>query len=363
MDLKQLSDTELRQLETKVEFDISKYHNFQLAKKIQLNSAYGAMGNQYFRFFDIRLAEAVTLSGQLVIQWIAKDVNLYLNTLLKTKDSDYVVAIDTDSVYISLVSVMEKIAKDKDVSIAVDLMDKFCEKKLQQVINKSCNSLAKYLNSYQQKMIMKREALADKALWTAKKRYALNVYDLEGVRYTEPSLKIMGIEAVKSSYPEICRDTIKETLKLIMSTDNESVINFIDKFRKEFHGMTPEEIGYSSSVSYLRKYEELDGSPKKGTPYNSKSSLLYNKLLKDNGLLKKYEEIKEGDKIKTIYLKEPNPISYNYIAFKNVLPKELGLEKFIDYDAQYDKVYLSPIKTILTAIGWETEHTNVLEFE
>jgi DNA polymerase elongation subunit (family B) len=197
MDITKLSDKELKLLQKKTKIEIGKYNNYQLAKKVQLNSAYGAMGNQYFRFYDIRLAEAVTLSGQLVIQWIAQDVNEYLNKVLDTDNQDYIVAIDTDSIYVCLENLINKIMPDEtDTDKVIDYLDKVCEKKITDIIDDSCARLGEYLNVYDQKMVMKREALSDKAIWTAKKRYVMNVYDLEGVRYETPDLKIINIHNI-----------------------------------------------------------------------------------------------------------------------------------------------------------------------
>ena len=196
--------------------EISKNYNIQLSRKIALNSAYGAIGNQYFRYFDVRQAEGITMAGQLTIRWIERDVNIYLNKLLKTKDHVYVVASDTDSIYIKLGGMVDKIFKDKsDNKKIVKVLDKFCNEKLQTFINSSFTKLAKYVNAYDQKMIMKREVIANKGIWTAKKRYILNVFNEDGINLKEPKLKIMGIEAVKSSTPAPCRVKIKEALNVI----------------------------------------------------------------------------------------------------------------------------------------------------
>jgi DNA polymerase elongation subunit (family B) len=360
-DLTKLSDIELKAYARKLSFDISKYHNFQLTKKIQLNSAYGAMGNQYFRFYDTRLAEAVTLSGQLVIQWIARDINGYLNKLLNTKDIDYVIAIDTDSIYLNLKNLVHTAYKDKmpdDKSKIIDFLDKVSDTKIQSIIDRSCSELKEYLNARSQKMQMKRESIADKAIWTAKKRYILNVYDNEGVRYETPKLKIQGIEAVKSSTPEVCRQKIKDAVKLILTKTQTELYTYIDTFKSEFKLLPPEMIAFPRGCNGLSTYSDSKTVYGKGTPIHVRGALVYNKLVKEKKLEKKYPCIQEGDKIKFLYLKTPNHIQQNVITMsEDGLPPELNLHKYVDYELQFEKTFLDPLKIILDAINWSTKKT------
>ena len=345
----------------KYENDIAANHNIQLARKIALNSAYGAIGNQYFRYFDVRHAEGITMAGQLAIRWIERDVNNFLNDLLKTKNVVYVVASDTDSIYVKLGGLVDKIFKDKsDTRKIVKVLDKFCEEKLQKEIDRSYDKLAKYTNAYENKMVMKREVIANKGIWTAKKRYILNVYNEEGVDLKEPKLKIMGIEAVKSSTPAPCRIKIKEALKVIMNKDESSLIQFIDEFRNHFRKLRPEQIAYPRSCNNLKKYSSSTDIYQKSTPIHVKGALLYNNLLKKNKLVK-YEEIQEGDKIKFVVLKEPNPIREKVISFPARLPKEFNLHNYIDYDEQFDKSFLEPLRFIVNAINWNFEKQATLD--
>lgn len=344
-----------------LEKEISRYTNLQLAKKVTLNSAYGAIGNQYFRFFDVAMAEAVTTSGQLSIRWIEKKMNEYLNKILKT-DKDYVIASDTDSIYLNLSGLVKQMKMDtSDKKRVIRFLDKVCEERLQKVIDDSYSELATYVNAYDQKMQMKRESLADRAIWTAKKRYILNVYNSEGVEYAEPKLKIMGLEAVKSSTPYACREKIKEALKVMLSADEDAMIDFIDKFRDEFKSLPIEEISFPRSVNGVTDYADSASIFKKGTPIHVKGALIYNHLIKENNLNKKYELIKEGEKIKFCYLKQPNPFKNNTIAFINTLPKELRVDDYIDFDLQFDKSFVEPLKIILDCIGWQVERTSNLE--
>ena len=343
---------------------ISALNNKQMAAKILLNSCYGALGNQYFRYFDIRQAESITLSGQLSIRWIEERMNEYINKLLQNETSkNYVIASDTDSIYLSLGEFVKRVYKDKVPSDkdVVDFLDKVAEEKFEPYIDKCYEQLANKMNAYEQKMFMKREVIASKGIWTAKKRYILNVHDSEGVRFAKPELKIMGIEAVRSSTPSCCREKIKEALYIIMNKDNDSLIDFIEEFRKDFKTYEVQDISFPRGVNGLTKYHDPVHVYKKGTPIHVKGVLFYNKLVDQHKLKMQYPKIKNSDKIKFCYLKEPNPIQNNAIAISSDLPTEFGLDKYIDYDLQFDKAYLEPIKTITDTINWNLEKQFTLD--
>jgi DNA polymerase elongation subunit (family B) len=344
--------------------DVARYNNIQMARKIQLNSAYGAIGNQYFRYYNLANAEAITLSGQVSIRWIENKVNGYLNKILQTEEVDYVIASDTDSIYLNLGPLVTKFLGDKSSNKAatVNLLDKICQDKLEPFIESSYQELANYVSAYEQKMSMKRENIADKGIWTAKKRYILNVWDSEGVRYEKPKLKIMGIEAVKSSTPAPCRTAIKETLNLVMTETEESVQKYIAKFRKSFENMPVEDIAFPRGCNNLAKFSSPKDIYGKGCPMHVRGSLLYNYYLKQMKLTHKFPLIQEGEKIKYLYLRKPNRIGENVISFFQTLPKEFELDGSIDYDLQFEKSFLSPVKVILDAIGWTPEKRITLEF-
>jgi len=338
---------------------LSQYFNYQQNLKIALNSAYGAMGNQWFRFYDERNAEAVTAAGQLSIQWAEKAVNNYLNTTLGTVNVDYIIAMDTDSLYVCLDSLVSRVglAEDGDV---IGFLDKSCGR-IEDVIENCYNELADYTNAYQQKMVMKREVIADTGIWTAKKHYILNVHDSEGVRYEEPELKIVGIEAVKSSTPQACRQSLKEIFNIIISGTEDDVISYIEKFKEKFFGLNMEEVAFPRSVNGLKKYKDPATIYRKSTPIHVKGSLIYNHILRTKKLTRKYPTIKEGEKVKFTYLKDPNPTGDKVISITNSLPKEFELEKYIDYDTQFEKAFIEPLKGVLDVIGWDTERRSSLD--
>jgi len=349
-----------------LEKSISKYNNIQMARKIQLNSAYGAIGNQYFRYYNLRNAEAITLSGQVSIRWIENKVNGYLNKLLNSNEKDYVIASDTDSIYICLDDLVTKVYGDKEVSQekVVDFLDKACKEKIEPFIDRSYTELAEYTNAYEQKMFMKRENIAARGIWTAKKRYILNVWDSEGVRYNKPKLKMMGIEAVKSSTPMPCRKAIKDALNIMMTGEQDELIKFIDNFKEQFYSLPPEDIAFPRSVNGLRKFKSDTDVYSKGCPLHVRGSLLYNFYVSKKKLENKYPLIQEGEKIKYIYMKvgRTNYTGENVLSFLNTFPRELGLEECLDRKAQFKKSFLDPLQIITNVIGWSTEKKSTLEF-
>ena len=339
-----------------LEKEINRLHNQQMAIKILMNSLYGAIGNQYFKYFDLRIAEGITLTGQLAIQWAEKAVNAELNKILKT-DKDYVIAIDTDSLYINFGPLIKQL-NPKD---PVKFLDKICVDHFEPAIAKSYEKLFKNMSCHKPRMEMGREVIADRGIWTAKKRYILNVHNSEGVQYAEPKLKIMGIEAIKSSTPEVCRDKFKQVFDVIMSGNENDTQAFIKSFKSEFRALPPEQVAFPRSVTNITSWRDRKTVYKKGSPIHVRGSLVYNKALKESGMMNKYEAIQNGSRIKFLYMKRPNVVKENVIAFPDVLPKEFGLHRHIDYDKQFEKTFIEPLILILDSIGWTAEPQNTLE--
>jgi len=345
-----------------IEKRIAKYNNIQLAKKVSLNSAYGALGSQYFRFYDLRMALGVTTAGQLSIRWIENKINAWMNKILNTEDKDYVIASDTNSIYLRMGELVNKFIKDtSNKQKVISLMDKICEEKIQPYIDKAYDELAEYVHAYEQKMQMKREGLSDKGIWTAKKRYILNVYNNEGVQYNEPQMKVMGLEMIKSSTPSAIREKMKEAIQLMVNGTQDDIHTFITDFRKEFKKLPVEEISFPRGLNGLNTYSDAVNLYKKGTPIHVKGAIIYNANLKRLNLTKKYPLIQEGEKVKFTYLKMPNPFKDTVISYPSRLPKEFELQQYIDYDMQFDKAFLEPIKVILDCMEWSTEKTSSIE--
>ena len=350
----------------KLDDDIARYGIKQLALKIGLNSAYGAIGTEWFRYYDTNLAEAITLNGQLTIQWIATKLNEFLNKTIGTKDYDFIVASDTDSVFLRMGKLVDKVCSNKSKEEVVDFLDKASKEIINPFIKKQFDILENKMNVYENKTVMDREVIADVAIWTAKKRYAMLVHDSEGVRYDPPKQKIMGIETTRSSTPQVVRDSLKDAINLILTTDEDTVIDYISEFREKFNNFAIEEIAFPRGVNGMVKYADKASIYCKSTPIAVKGSLIYNHYVDELGLKKKHRKIVDGDKIKFVHLKSPNPLGGvagqdQVVAFPNDLPKEFELEKYIDYDHQFEKAFLNPLKTILEKIGWNWEQVSTLE--
>jgi len=337
--------------------EIARCNNIQMAKKISLNSAYGAIGNEHFRYYRLANAEAITLSGQVSIRWIENKMNAYLNKLLSTDKKDYVIASDTDSIYLNLGPVVDKFFGNKsdDKVRIVELLDKVCKDKLEPFIDASYQELATYVAAYDQKMIMKRENIADRGIWTAKKRYILNVWDSEGVRYKEPKMKIMGLETARSSTPQYFRDKLYAAFQIIISKTNDELISFINDIRAETREQGQEGVAFPRGVNNLEKYKHRTDIYSKGTPIHVRGALLYNDFIRKNKLQHKYQLIQEGEKIKFIYLKTPNPLHENCVSFFSTIPPEMNLDKYVDYQLQFEKSFLEPLKNVLNCVGWTHE--------
>lgn len=339
---------------------IAHCNNMQMAKKIQLNSAYGALGNEYFRWYDLRYAESITMSGRLSIKWIERDMNKFMNDLLQTENVDYIVAVDTDSIYVDFGGLVAKYGGDTDDQAKTKILNDFCVDIVVPYIDESYKKLATTVNAAQQKMFMKRECITNRAIWTAKKRYILSIYNKEGVAYTEPKIKIVGMEAIRSSTPAVCRKAIKDTVKIIMTKTETDVIEYIDSFRKDFNKMGFNDVAFPRGVSDISKYKGVDTLYKKSTPIAVRGSIIYNYLIEKHKLENSYQLITDNNKVKFAYLLSPNPAGSNIISVIDDLPVEFNLGAYIDYRTQFDKSYLEPMKKILDSVGWKHEKKHSL---
>ena len=347
---------ELKEKIKQLGYDVSRYKVIQEAKKVQINSAYGVCGNQYFRYYDVRLAEGITLSGQFVINYIKQHINKFLNKWLKTAaEKDFIIAMDTDSLYITLADVIRAIKNPPDKDKLVSIIDKICIDVITPQINKACEEIYDYLNVHMKSLSMKRESISDKGVWTSKKHYFLQVLDNEGVRYNEPKIKIVGLESVRSSTPKICRERIKDCLGIVLNQTEKDIQVFIENFKKEFKTCSWKDIACPRTVNGLDKYKDSSKLYSKGSPVQVKATLIYNHLIKEKKLTGKYDIIQEGEKMRFIYLKSPNTIREEVIGFIDYLPDEFSLEKFIDYDKQFKVCFLKPVQSMLTIIGWNAE--------
>ncbi len=344
-------------LKKRHENEISSLDNLQMSLKICLNSLYGALGAQGFRYYDTRMALGTTSGGQLSIRWVANDLNDLFSKLCGP--SDYVIASDTDSVYLNLGPLVDKVFKgdQADTTALINWMDLACKKQITPFINSSFMKLADYMNAYEQKMEMKREALATKGVWTGKKHYILDVYDSEGIRYKDPKIKIVGMDAVRSSVPAVCRESLKELYRIVLREDQRAAQAHIDNFRKTFEEMAIKQISSPRGVTNIDKFSKME----KSIPIHVKGALTYNAEIVRKGLQKELNFIKEGEKIRYVYLKTPNVFQSHVMAFPDDPPKQFDLGRWVDYDLQFEKTFLKPARNIMQPVEWTTEEVSTLE--
>ena len=341
--------------------EISSLNSKQMAAKILMNSLYGAMGNVHFRYYDIRIAEGITMTGQLIIRSVANKLNEFINNEVKTKNVDYSFYADTDSTYITLGALVARNMADKTKEQVVEVLDKYCTKQIEPTISATCEDVSEYLNTYQRKITFKREIIADRGIWIAKKRYAVNVYNSEGVSYDPPKLKVLGMEIVRSSTPAPVRKALKEAVSIALTKDEETLKRYVAELEATWHSLDPEDIAFPRGVNGIKEYSEPNSIFRKGTPIHVRGALIYNHLVTSKELEKRYQLIQEGDKIKFLYLREPNPFGTHVISFIGEVPPEFNLREYIDYDTMFEKSFLDPLNSLLSCIGWKVKETASLE--
>ena len=264
-----------------------------------------------------------------------------------------------NSNYLNMGPFVDKYLKDKSDTQITNALSSFFAQKVEPFMAKSYQEMCDYFNNKEQLMIMDREVIADRGIFVAPKMYYLRVIDSEGIRYDSPKLKIMGLRVIKSNTPEFCRKTLKDMLPQILDSTNNDLIDRIEKFKTElWYNSKPSEIAISMSVSNVDKYKNGQ-SYIKGTPQQSRAAILYNIRRKAMNL-EEEPEIRNGDKVKIVYLKLPNPINENVIGFVNELPDKFGLRKYIDYELMFQKAFIDPLESVLKAVNWQTEKTFTL---
>lgn len=359
---RKLTDATTDEEKEKLKLEIAKYKSLQMALKVCLNSAYGACGSEFFVLFDQRLAEAITTTGRLSVQWIGNRTNSHLQNILKT-NADYILAQDTDSMYVWLDDLVKIVlGPDKPIEETINFLDSVCSGPIQKVINEGFEELKEYVNAYSQKMFMKREALASNSFWTGKKRYAMAVWDNEGVRYHEPEIKITGLESKRSSTPPAAREAIKKVVKLVLTEGKKPTQEFIAEFKNQFPSMKLREIAITTGVNGLDRYPILpNGSFTEKTPMHVRASLVYNEYIKRNGLEKEYAFIKNGNKIRYVPLKMPNPTMNDVFAWESFIPDTFDIDEYIDYEELYNRTFYKPVKKIMESFGWTPENIVTIE--
>ena len=330
---------------------ISTLNNYQMAMKILMNSEYGALANIHFRYYDIRLASAITLCAQLALKWAAKRV---MEDPAAKKYKYELVYGDTDSLYISVKNVVDQIRlrnpdiSDGDMTIQIN---KFVAKIIQPVLKKGYEDLAIMMNANENRMFMNHEKTITNALFTSKKHYALNVLWDEGTYYPEPKLSVKGIEIVRSSTPKIVRDALKKAVGILLKDESE-LLDFVKEYKAKYKKYSITEIAFPRSANKVDKYlkENKDGSfgYEKKTPIAVRAAIVYNNAIRND---KNFPAIVSGTKIKYVYLTMPNHLDENVIGFLRRCPEEVI--KYIDWDTQFEKSFMSVITNIYRKLGME----------
>lgn len=334
----------------------------QSSFKVGINSFYGVLGLAHFRYYDYRLAEAVTATGQVFIKKTMQYTNEILNRVLNTND-DYVLASDTDSVYFQVQKLVDRLCKDKDKHEIVNVLEKFVFEVLQPTLNRKLTKFAQSMGIKDCKIFYKLECIGDSIIFVAKKRYAFDILYSEGVRYAEPKMKVMGIEIVRSSTPNIVKSYLKEALALCLRSNESTLQAKVRTVKSSFMKESYQNISFPRGVNGMTVYADDASIYKKGCPIHVRGALLYNHTLRRLDIDSKYPLISDGDKVKFVALKMPNPLHENVIAFPGKLPTEFGLDRFIDYKTQFEKAFVAPLENILEAIGWEAEEKIKLDFD
>lgn len=348
-------------IECSNESDRKIYFTRQLATKILLNSLYGALGNAYFRFYDARLAESVTLSGQLAIKWIERGINEFLQAKLGDK-KDRCVYIDTDSVYFTLSDVLEHFGfTEQDMHKRVDMLDKVAKVIESKAIQPAIDSMYRAVSASKNVLHMDREVIALAGFWTAKKKYALAILDNEGERYKKPKLKVMGLSLIQAKTPEWVRNKLNDALyTLILGTDEQRIPKLISSAYEDFKKLRVEEIGENLRVGGMENYDNGDGTAAKGALAHVRGSIYHNALIDKLGI-KGVNKIRSGDSISYSYLIEPNPHHINVIAWDTVLPTEFELHSYVDYKAMFNKTFKKPLIDMCKKVGVQYESVSTLD--
>lgn len=342
----------------------------QLNRKILINALYGAMGNIHFRYYDIRNAAAITTLGQLAIQWSARYIDKYMNGIIKPETpKEYTIYIDTDSNYIEVTDVIEKVGEDKfkTTNDKVDFLDKFAQKKILPMLEGAFVDLQDYMNNYKNMMEMDREAIACAPLgsngacsfFKAKKRYALNVYDMEGTRYKTPKMKIMGIETQQSSTPKACQVALTESIRLILQEGESSLQDYYKEFEQQHKTLGYMNIAGTKSANNIQKYN-VNGFPGLKCPNQIRGVLAYKRAIAGTTA----PDVQEGEKVMILPLKDGNPFGDKVIAWTSgiELPIEIREEvlRWIDYQDLFYKTYQKPLASICESSGMNYEHQSTL---
>ena len=365
LELKRLKEAAKDKAEKdRLDKEIARYHNAQMMLKVNLNSAYGCLTNEYFVFYSHPNAEAITSSGQVAIQWVEDRVNSYMNGVLGTEGKDYIIASDTDSLYINCGPLVQTVYRGRPKPSrerVVDFLHDMVVQRLEGKIEDYFQELADYTNAAEQKMKMKLDLIADRGVWVGKKMYVLDVLEKEGVRLAEPEIEVKGLASRRSSTPKICREKLKDAFKIFAHGNEPDMHKFIADFRKEFNALPFWEVASPRGIKGMKKYADPRGLVRPHCPIQVRGAIVYNRFLERNGI-KDMRKIYDGDKAKFAYLDMPNPFHQNVVAVPDEMAaRRLDLDTLVDRASQFEVGFLDPLKKVLDQVGWTTEEVNTVD--
>jgi DNA polymerase elongation subunit (family B) len=335
----------------------------QHVQKILLNSLYGVLGLPSFRFYDLDNALAVTATGQEIIKTSAKLVNVWFNKWCETTDKDYVIYIDTDSLYLDI----NALAKHRGITdikpFAIETIAKISDD-----LNAFYKiSMVRMFNSTDNRIRIAADVVAKAAFWLVKKRYAMQkVYDMELLKDID-KMEVKGLDVVRSSFPKKFRGFMEQVLKNILNNVEKTEMDlFVLDFKKKIKDFDIQDVAKNTSVKFKSGEQaktKIDFNPKsrelfhfiKGSPAQCKASLAYNDMLKKFGC-KETEPIMHGAKIKWVYLKD-NAFGLDGLAFKDDGKDPDVVMNFINSYADRNKIWDKELMTKLidfyAALNWE----------
>ena len=337
----------------------------QLVQKIMLNSLYGVLGLPSFRFYDVDNAEAVTLTGQTVIKTTEMIANQYYSKTIG-EEKDYNIYVDTDSVFYEAAPLVKARNPNIDVTSDEQMIPAILEvaQEVESHINKVYDSMAlKMFNINSHRFDIKQETIAKGGFWVSKKRYAQWIINDNTVDCDK--LDVKGLDVKRSSFPTYFKEVMSTVLMDILKDENKDKIDeYILRKKDEMKTTNFIDIAKNSAVKHMSKYtfkNQALGEFMKGTPAHVKAALTYNQLLKYFKAAYKYEPMKDGDKIKWVYLK-PNPLGLESVGLTGYNdPKEILdlVEQHIDYELIWTKELENKLDDFYIAMKWEKPNPNL----
>lgn len=351
-ELDSFSDQELKDFIERATVEKHKSDKKQHAVKILLNSLYGALGTNHFRLYNVKCAEAITKTGQTITAEAFSLFNDYLDKVTGIP-KDRIGFSDTDSAAVDMTDLVYKFHKrDDPFEDKLNTITKLCDKHFAKMLDDRFIQFAGHLNSMKNRIVMKREKIAS-AILVAKKNYVVNVYDNEGVRYATPKLSVTGLESVKASTPKFFRKKLEEGYKLCFDDDEEKIHKFVLSVHEELYNLHIDDLAGNTTVNNITLFQDGLGGYRTGTPGHVRAAIAYNNLVSASD---QYQKINNGDKVKIIQLKEPNPVKSKSICWIDKFPDDLIDPKYIDREKDYQKFFIKPFTRVLDVLSWHTEY-------